>query len=218
MITSVASDFGRKWARGAVALAIVALAAAAPASATVIFSDDFDANALGLNSTPAGWSAVGGAVDIVGAGGAFASLCAGGPSPSRCIDLDGSTGNAADLQTSVAVPTAGSYLLSFWLQPNDRGGASDTVTISFGSYSEVFTLPSLGNNADSWAFYQRTVSFGGAGAQTLSFDHAGGDNVGILLDNVQVETAVPEPGTLLLLGSGIAGLAARLRRRSGKAA
>ena len=106
------------------------------------------------------------------------------------------------------------YLLSFWLQPNNRGGASDTVTISFGSNSEVFALPSLGNNADSWAFYQRSVSFGGAGAQTLSFDYAGGDNIGILLDNVQVETAVPEPGTLFLLGAGITALTARRRRRS----
>jgi hypothetical protein len=211
MTSSGAFDVGRKLARGVVALTVLALAAAAsPASATVIFSDDFDANALGLNSTPAGWSAVGGTVDIVGAGGAFASLCAGGPSPSRCIDLDGSSGNAADLQTSVAIPTAGSYLLSFWLQPNDRGGASDSVTVSFGSYSEVFTLPSLGADADSWSLYQRVVSIG-SGAQTLSFDHAGGDNVGILLDNVQVETAVPEPGTLLLLGAGLAALARRRR-------
>lgn len=214
MISSVAFYIGRKWARGAVALAVVALAAAAsPASATVIFSDDFDANPLGLNLTPVGWSAVDGVVDIVGAGGQFASLCAGGPSPSRCIDLDGSMGDAANLQTSVAVPTAGSYLLSFWLQPNDRGGASDNVTVSFGSYSEVFTLPSAGDNADSWSLYQRVVNLG-SGAQTLSFDHAGGDNIGILLDNVQVETAVPEPATLFLLGSGITALTVRRRRRN----
>lgn len=214
MISSVAFDLGRKWARGVVALAVVALAAAAsPASATVIFSDDFDANILGLNSTPTGWSAVGGTVDIVGTG-LFTSLCAGGPSPAGCIDLDGSTGNAADLQTSVVVPTAGSYLLSFWLQPNDRGAGSDELLVSFGGYSELFTLTSAGSNLDDWSLYQRVVNIGSAGPQTLSFDHAGGDNIGILLDNVQVETAVPEPATLLLLGSGITALAVRRRRRS----
>lgn len=215
MMSSVAFDVGCKWARGAVALAVVALAAAAsPASATVIFSDNFDANPLGLNSTPAGWSVgVSGTVDIVGPG-LFGELCAGGPSPSACIDLDGSTSNAANLQTSVVIPAAGSYLLSFWLQPNDRGWGSDELVVSFGSYSELFTLTSAGNDLDSWALYQRVVSFGGAGAATLSFDHAGGDNRGILLDNVQVETAVPEPGTLLLLGTGITAMTVRRRRRS----
>jgi hypothetical protein len=215
MISSVAFYIGRKWTRGAVALAVVALAAvASPASATVIFSDDFDLNALGLNMTPTGWTAVDGTVDIVGAGGIFASLCAGGPSPSRCIDLDGSTGNAADLQTSIVVPTAGSYLLSFWLQPNDRGAGSDELIVSFGSYSELFTLTSAGNNLDDWSLYQRVVNIGSAGPLTLSFDHAGGDNIGILVDNVRVETAVPEPASLFLLGSGITALAVRRRRRS----
>ena len=63
MISAVAFSIARKWTRGAVALAVVALAAvASPASATVIFSDDFDLNALGLNMTPTGWTAVGGTV------------------------------------------------------------------------------------------------------------------------------------------------------------
>ena len=213
-------DVGRRMARCGAALGVVALlATASPASATVIFADSFDSNLpgglspgnLGLNITPTGWTAVGGSVDIVGTG-SFPQLCAGGPSPFRCIDLDGSSNNAADLQTTISIPVAGSYLLSFSLQPNDRGFPVDNMTVSFGSFSELFSLASLGAGADSWALYQRSVVFASAGLETLSFNHAGGDNAGILLDNVQVETIVPEPGTLLLIGAGLTGLALRLRR------
>ena len=202
-----------KFLLGAIVVAVSVLAAPLPAAATVIFFDDFSANPIGVPAASlVNWSIDRGTVDVVGTG-SFASLCAGGPSPSRCVDLDG-TGTSGAGKISHVEPSLGSgqYRISFYLQANDRGYAPDSVTVTFGPYSEVFTLPSLGNNLDSWLFFSRDVSYAGPPGLTLTFDHAGGDNVGILLDNVTIE-AVPEPATLLLLGSGLTGLALRRRRR-----
>jgi PEP-CTERM motif len=50
-------------------------------------------------------------------------------------------------------------------------------------------------------------------AGQISFENvaAPGDNVGLILDNVRLES-VPEPGSLLLLGGSLAALAYRRRR------
>jgi len=45
----------------------------------------------------------------------------------------------------------------------------------------------------------------------ISFNHAGGDNIGIMLDNVSV-TDVNAPSTVALLGLGLFGLAMRRRK------
>ena len=46
----------------------------------------------------------------------------------------------------------------------------------------------------------------------LFIGNSGGDNVGLILDTVVLSSKVPEPGTLALLGLGLAALGLRRRR------
>jgi hypothetical protein len=198
-----------------VVLAFVAvmavLALAQPASAGVIFFDDFSVGngGGGSNLVPSGWYVTpgSGTVEVVGPT-FFGFLCAGGPSPSHCVDLDGSTGNAGILNRDFALG-AGQYVVSFWYRGNARGGTDD-FTVGFGGFASYPFSGILA--ATGWTQFSFLVTVPSAQSVTLSFANAGGDNIGILLDNVQID-AVPEPGTLLLIGSGLTGLALRRRRR-----
>ena len=198
-------------------LAFVAVAAvlvlAQPATAGLIFFDDFSVGngGGGSNLVPNGWSVTpgSGTVEVVGPS-FYGNLCAGGPSPSHCVDLDGSTNNAGILTKDFALGAA-QYEVSFWYQGNARGG-SDTFSVGFGPLAS-FTFLNV-PAATGWTQFSFLVTVPTAQNLALSFSNNGGDNIGILIDNVRID-AVPEPGTLLLIGSGLTGLALRRRRRQG---
>jgi hypothetical protein len=184
-------------------VAATALLAAGAASATTVFSDNFDANALGLNATPAGWTVTGGTVDIIGTG--FFDFL---PGNGKYLDMDGSTGQAGTISRSLNLVAGTPYLLSFDLAGNHRNANQEQVNVAFGSALGSYSLGQFaGFTSYSLAFTPATT-----GAVTLSFAGVGRDNVGMLLDNVSV-TAVPEPQTYALLALGLLAVGVAVRRR-----
>lgn len=148
-----------------------------------LFEDDFDAENAGvgvLNYTGfANWGVTDGTVDLIGNG--FFDFY---PGNGLYVDLDGSTDDAGILTTTMtfALPE-GSYELSFDLGGSQRGDSNDVTVTLGGLYTDTFTLAS----ADPLSTVSVPVAVPAGGALvTLSFENAGGDNVGAIVDNVSL--------------------------------
>ena len=191
----------------------------APASAAILFSDNFDSS-LGvttLNAAVPGWTTTDGTVDYIKSGG-YGITCVG--ATGGCIDLDGSTGDSAspfETSSSFSYVAGRFYTLSFRLSGNQRIRAStDIIDVEFGPISETIGPVS---GADPFTLYTFSVFAMSSGSSTIRFANAGGDNVGAILDDVKLEETikgggeVPEPSSFALLGLGVVGLAARKFRR-----
>ncbi len=125
-------------------------------------------------------------------------------------DLDNGFGANTLYQTMTTQPGQ-TYLVAFWLS-DDVGG--NPLTVTWGSQT-LFNgvTPDLGSGNYELLTYN---VIGTGGPTNLSFTSQftfNGGGVGAVIDDVSVDTTVPEPGSLVMLGTGILGVAAGIRRK-----
>jgi hypothetical protein len=175
-----------------------------------IFSDNFDSYGTTLNwSGSVKWSVSDGTVDMIG-NGAWDFL----PGNGMYVDMDGTALDAGKITSSHFDLAPGMYTLAFDLAGNQRNNGPDTINIQVqGGSSLVDYSITLPENAP-FATYTSSFTVVTPTLAWLSFEGVGGDNIGLLLDDVSVSSAqpIPAPGALMLGGIG-ASLVAWLRRR-----
>src|SRR5262249_44519112 len=127
------------------------------------------------------------------------------------VDMDGTQNDAGKITTinSWTFTTGTTYHLAFDLAGNQRNGSPESVAIevTVGNFSQTISLA----QTDPFTHYDLTFVGNGTLGQ-ISFEGSGGDQVGMLLDNVQLFTVVPLPLPAAAAAAGLGLIAIRRRR------
>ncbi len=182
------------------------------ASATTIFSDGFNFTnppstftTVGSGGTIGPWTVGGNSVDWIGG---YWQPAEGNGS----IDMSGN--NAGSLSTTLSTVAGQSYTLNFYMAGNTDGGNSvKSLQVQVGSLDQTFHFDTSGQSRGSMGWVLESASFTASGNDVLKFTSLDNNAYGAALDGVTVSSVVPEPGSMMLFGSGMLGLAGLLRRR-----
>lgn len=224
--------------RPAAGLAIVIGALCLSAQAGVIINGNFEstdgskgvANGLFLDTmapgqwdvftTIPGWTTIDGdGIEIQ-----YNSVVAAN-SPDRYVELDshphdGNNHTNSTMQQAVSL-TPGAYLLSFWYRPRTDGLTDNRVEVTLDSLLSPSPLVADGisSQTTNWTKYSQSFTVTAAGSYTLKFAATGLEtSLGGFIDDVAIDPpgdeSVPEPSTIILLGSALVALGALRRRKA----